>query len=140
MRSDPVEPIVNRTLVSLAPLFVALASVSGTAIARESCQVAPFQGATSQQGAATTMQVAAGGHCSIVNYGVPAERSQPAESGKVTKPPVHGKAEFVAPMVTYTPKGGYVGADEFEYEAVARSATDRHVRLKVRVKVDVTAP
>ena len=52
---------------------------------------------------------------------------------------MHGKAEFAAPRVTYTPKPGYVGADEFEYEAFARSAGDRQIRLKVRVKVDVTA-
>jgi len=44
MGSDPVEPIVNRTLVSLARLLVTLAAVSSTAVARESCPVAPFQG------------------------------------------------------------------------------------------------
>ena len=84
------------------------------------------------------MQVAGGSSCSIVNYGSPAERTHPAESGKVTQQPMHGKAEFVAPRVTYTPKPGYVGADEFEYEAFARSASDRQVRLKVRVRVNVT--
>jgi hypothetical protein len=44
----------------------------------------------------------------------------------------------VAPSVIYTPEPGHVGADEFEYEAFARSASDRQVRLKVRVKVSVT--
>ena len=34
--------------------------------------------------------------------------------------------------------GGYVGADEFEYEAFARSASDKQVRLKVRINVTVT--
>ena len=85
------------------------------------------------------MQVTAGSSCSIVSYGAPAERNHPADSGKVTRPPAHGKAEFVAPQVIYTPSPGYVGADEFEYEAVARGISDKQVRLKVRVKVEVTA-
>ena len=86
------------------------------------------------------MQVTAGSSCGIVNYGVPAERTHPAESGKITRQPAHGKAEFVAPRVIYIPSGGYVGPDEFEYEALAPGLSDKRVRLKVRVKVDVTAP
>lgn len=123
--------------LSLAALLVALASVPATAVARPGCQVAPFQGAASPQGASTTMQVVAGSSCSIASYGVPAAREHPAESGKLTRHPAHGRAEFVAPKVTYTPEPGYVGADEFEYEALARGASDQPVRLKVRVKVDV---
>ena len=86
------------------------------------------------------MQVTAGSSCSIVNYGVPSERSHPADSGKITQRAVHGTAEFVAPKATYRPNPGYVGADEFEYEALARSTSDKQVRLKVRVRVTVTAP
>jgi hypothetical protein len=86
------------------------------------------------------MHVAAGSSCSIVSYGKPSERAHPADSGRVTRQPAHGKAEFVAPKVTYTPDRGYAGADEFEYEAFARATSDRPVQLKVRVKVQVTAP
>jgi hypothetical protein len=81
----------------------------------------------------------AGNACSIVNYGAPAERSNPADSGEITKHPTHGKAEFVAPDAIYTPEQGYVGNDEFEYEAFAHSSSDRQVRLKVLVKVKVVA-
>lgn len=78
--------------------------------------------------------------CVIINHGLPAERSNPADSGNITKQAAHGKAEFVAPSAKYTPAQGYVGEDEFEYEAVARGRTSQQVRLKVRVKVLVVAP
>ena len=81
-----------------------------------------------------------GGSCSIANYGMPAERRNPADSGRMTKQPRHGKAEFVAPHAQYTPARGYVGEDEFEYEAIAQSPSNQHLRLKVLVKVLVVAP
>ena len=84
--------------------------------------------------------VNAGAACVIINYGVPAERTNPADSGSITRPPAHGVAAFVAPHATYTPTQGYVGEDEFEYEAVARSRNNQPVRLKVHVKVMVVAP
>jgi hypothetical protein len=58
----------------------------------------------------------------------------------VLKQAAHGKAEFVAPDARYTPEPGYVGADEFEYEAYARGNSGQRVRLKVLVKVQVRAP
>ena len=76
----------------------------------------------------------------IVNHGVPAERSNPADSSNITRQPAHGKAEFVAPHAKYTPDRGYVGEDEFEYEAFARGRSNQQVRLKVQVKVLIVAP
>ena len=81
-----------------------------------------------------------GGACLITNYGMPAERRNPADSGRITKEPAHGKGEFVAPHAKYTPGQGYVGEDEFEYEAFAHGAIGQPVRLKVQVKVLVVAP
>jgi len=78
--------------------------------------------------------------CLISNYGVPSERSNPADSGKIIKNPAHGKAEFVAPHAQYTPAQGYVGEDEFEFEAFARGRSNQQVRLRVQVKVVVVAP
>ena len=130
----------TRLRVLRAVLLAAMALASLGVAAGPSCHVGPFQGATSAEGAIASMQVAAGASCSIVNYGVPGERSHPAGSGKVTQPPAHGKAEFSAPRITYTAQAGYVGADEFAYEAFARGVTDRPVRLRIRVKVTVTAP
>ena len=121
-------------LVVLAPIGAALAQ-------QPACRVEPIQGATSPQGAIARMRVVnTGSSCAIVNHGVPAERGNPADSGKITKQPAHGKAQFVAPHAQYTPDQGYVGEDEFEYEAFARGRSNQQVRLKVQVKVLVVAP
>jgi hypothetical protein len=121
-------------LVALAPIGAALAQ-------QPACRVEPIQGATSPQGTIARMRVVnTGSSCAIVNHGVPAERGNPADSGKITKQPAHGKAEFVAPHARYTPDQGYVGEDEFEYEAFARGRSNQQVRLRVQVKVLVVAP
>jgi hypothetical protein len=115
---------------------------AGAAVARgPGCRVEPFDGASTTQGAIARMHVinTARG-CTIVNLGAPAERRNPAQSGAITEQPKHGSATFVAPDTIYTPERGYVGDDEFAYEAFARGAGDRPVRLKVRVKVTVVAP
>ncbi len=78
--------------------------------------------------------------CSVANYGVPVGRANPADSGSITSKPSHGSAEFAAPQVRYTPEPGYVGDDEFTYEAFARGAMDQRLRLRVRVMVQVVAP
>lgn len=105
------------------------------------CRVEPFSGAAMPQGADTTMRlVNTGKTCTIINFGVGADRSNPAQSGTITKPPAHGKAEFKPPRAAYTPEPGYVGEDAFEYEAFARGQSNQPVRLLVRVKVTVTAP
>lgn len=121
-------------LLVLAPIGPAPAQQSGWL-------VEPFQGATSAQGALARMRVAnTGNACAVVNYGVPAERANPAGSGHIKRQPAHGKAEFAAPHANHTPEQGYVGEDEFAYEAVARGRLDQQVRLKVHVKVSIVAP
>jgi hypothetical protein len=81
-----------------------------------------------------------GSPCAIANYGIPAELANPADSGSITKQPVHGKSEFVAPYAKYVPEPGYVGDDEFAYEAFARGRKDQQFRLKVHVKVSIVTP
>ena len=111
------------------------------AVARNpGCQVAPFSGASSPQGAVATMNVVNDGQpCGITLYGVPAERRNPATQGKITWEPKHGKAEFVGAHVQYTPVAGYVGDDEFACEARAAGTGNRSFQLKVRMKVLVRA-
>jgi hypothetical protein len=122
-------------------LFVALLGLVAATVQAAECQVEPFQGAMSSQGAVAHMRTAnTARSCAITVYGVPSERANAADSGRITKQPRHGKAEFVAPQAKYRPEPGYVGDDEFEFEAFARSASERQVRLKVRVQVQVVAP
>ena len=119
-------------------MLVAAGSAQGQP---QRCHVEPFQGATLPQGAVAHMRVVnTGDLCALVNYGLPSEHANPADSGSITKQPTHGKAEFVAPNAKYAPDVGYVGEDEFEFEAFARGRVNQQVRLKVQVKVIVTAP
>lgn len=105
------------------------------------CRVAPFRGATSPEGAVAQMTVVnTGAGCTIANFGVPAERRNPAQSGTITVAPSRGSARFVAPDAVYTPAAGQVGDDEFAYEAEAQDGANRTVRLKVRVQVRIVAP
>ena len=131
-----------KQLCKLLLYMLATVAPIGSALAQQpACRVEPFQGATLPQGAVARMHVVnTGTSCVIVNHGVPAERSHPADSGNITKQAAHGKAEFVAPQAKYTPEQGYVGEDEFEYEALARGRSNQQVRLKVRVKVLIVAP
>ncbi len=78
--------------------------------------------------------------CTFLNYGVPEERANPADSGRVLKEPAQGKAVFNAPAVTYTPNPSFVGTDSFEYEAFAMNRSGSRLRLLVRVTIEVTAP
>jgi len=122
------------TVVFLGPAGPALAK-------KPVCHVEPFRGATLPQGTVARMHVVnTGKPCLIANHGVPEERRNPSDSGKITKQPTHGKAEFVAPHAKYTPEPGHVGEDEFNYEAFARGKGEQQVRLKVQVKVVVVAP
>jgi hypothetical protein len=81
-----------------------------------------------------------GQSCTFVNFGVPAQRGNPAESGSITKAPTHGKAVFAAPSAVYTPAPGFAGIDTFEYEARAFSQSGRPLLLRVRVSMVVEAP
>jgi hypothetical protein len=109
--------------------------------AQTGCDIERFQGASQPQGAVAHMRVVNNGRaCVIVNHGVPADRTNPAETGTITRKPAHGTAEFVAPEARYSPATGYVGEDEFEYEAFAQGRAHERLRLKVRVKVVIVAP
>src|SRR6266550_2528853 len=102
------------------------------------CAVSPFRGAATPEGADATMTVVSDGMaCAITSYGLPESRQNPATAVKLTQPPAHGRIAPVAPRVVYTPATGYVGPDEFAYEATAANAAGTPVTLRVRVKVDV---
>jgi hypothetical protein len=123
-----VQTLVTALLVA-APAFLA------------ACQVEPFRGATSPEGAvARVSMVNDGKPCMLQNYGIPAERGHPASSGQITAPPRSGSAVFVPPAASYTPHAGFVGQDEFRYEAQALGRNGSPLTLRVRVVVSVEAP
>lgn len=127
-----------RTHAFLTLVAGAALAMTSTAQTRATCRVEPFQGATLPQGAVAHMTIlAAGKSCSITNYGVPIDRKNPAYSGSITTAPSHGAASFTAPDVTYTPKPGFTGDDEFAYEAIAKGNIEQQVHLRVRVQVKV---
>jgi Bacterial Ig domain len=126
--------VAGAALASLA-LWIAAAPTIAQPL---KCEISPIRGASSPQGAVATMRVINDGRsCGLTNYGLPAERQNPATDGVITQPPTHGKAEFVGPRVQYTPKAGYVGEDAFAYEARTADATGRPIVLKVHLKVKV---
>jgi hypothetical protein len=130
----------RRLRPAVALLFAILLPPSATA-ASIGCRIDRFDGAATPQGAVTRMHVVNTGHsCALATYGVPLERSNPATSGRITRTPVHGRADFIAPEARYTPSHGFVGEDEFDYEALAAGRKNEPLQLKVRVKVTVTAP
>jgi hypothetical protein len=124
--------------------LVMLALGVGAAASRAqeaNCQVDAFRNATQPGGATTHMRVRnTGAACRIMNVGVPAERRNPATSGTITRPPTHGSAEFTPPFARYTPEKGYVGEDEFEYEASVLDLRNQPARMRVRVRVSVVEP
>jgi hypothetical protein len=126
---------------SILVLVSLLADVTASQAQEPKCQVDAFRGATQPAGATTNMRVTnTGAACRIMNVGVPTERRNPATSGAITKPPAHGVADFTPPFAAYTPAAGYVGEDEFEYEAFVVDIRDQPARMKVKVKVSVIGP
>jgi len=125
-------------------LQLTLALAAGHAAAQNpnpGCQIPSFSGASSPRGTVATMTVVNDGNsCGTSLYGIPAERRNPATQGAITAEPKHGKAEFVESRVQYTPAAGYVGDDEFSFEAWAVGTSNRPVQLKVQMKVLVRAP
>jgi hypothetical protein len=102
------------------------------------CVVPPFSGAAQPQGAVAQMRVINDGKaCGVSHFGVPSERRNPAESGKVIQPAAHGSLQFVPPRILYTPAPGFTGEDEFAYEARAKNSREEPVTLKVKMKVVV---
>jgi hypothetical protein len=137
MPAHPRRPAIRR-----AALAAALVALNSSSLAQPSrtCRVEPFDGATQPQGAVAQMHVVnTGAACSIENFGGTRSIRNPAEGGRITAKPAHGTAEFVGPHARYTPAPGFVGEDEFAYEANAKGTRDQQVLLRVRVKVQVTA-
>ena len=132
-----VKPHFAATALAMAGLF----NASTGHTAEPDCFVEPFTGAALPQGATARMRVVSNGKpCRIINFGVSAERRNPADAGTITQAPTRGKAEFVAPRAVYTPEPGFVGDDEFAFEAHAKGHVDQQIRLRVRVLVSVVAP
>ena len=116
---------------------------AGAALAQATpatCSVPAFRGATTPQGADAEMHIINTGQpCTIINYGMFAEKRNPAYAGAITKAPTAGDAAFKPPRAVYTPKPGYVGDDYFEYEANAKGPSENVLLFRVRVKVSVKA-
>ena len=123
--------------VGLGIFVAAVYSVSAQA-QQANCRIGSFSGASSPQGAVVNVTMRNHGRpCVIPTYGLPAEKANPAESGRITTAPTNGVAAFVPPAATYLPKQGFVGIDEFQYEAWARGQTNAPLRLLVTVKIQV---
>ena len=102
------------------------------------CFVSNVRGASTVEGASASMIVTSDGtSCPLDNWGNPDLRQEPATSVAITVLPKHGRAEPAAPRVIYTPQSGYVGEDEFAYEAKAQYPNGDPMTMRVRVKVDV---
>src|SRR2546423_591624 len=123
----------RRTEAPVTPWALAAAwcssGVSTPALAQSAqCQVDAFRGAMTAAGAETTLRMRNTGEaCLIRNYGVPAERTQLASSGRITRQAGRGKATFVAPDASYVPEPGFTGEDNFAYEARASTAAANHL-------------
>ena len=131
-------------LFSLAYVATVLACTSAplAQAPASNCRVGAFSGATSPQGAVVDITMQNNGKpCEIPNFGVPAERANPADSGRITRKPANGVAAFAPPNATYLPARDFVGVDEFQYEAWAlgRSAKQQ-LRLLVNVRITVEQP
>jgi len=102
------------------------------------CAVPFFRGAGTPEGATATMTTVGDGRpCGVMNWGVPTEGRNPATDGRITQPPKHGTAMFVAPRALYSAEAGYMGDDEFAYEATVVNAGGETLTMHVKVTVDV---
>src|SRR3982074_2606343 len=73
------------------------------------CAVPFFRGGGKAEGATATMTTVSDGRpCGVMNWGVPTEGRNPAADGRITQPPTHGTAMFVAPRALYSADSGYV--------------------------------
>jgi hypothetical protein len=128
--------------MTAAALAVVLAIAASTSHAQhDACVITPYRGASSAEGAVAEVRMRNNGFpCVMPNYGAPNEKRYPADSGRILAPARHGTARFVSPNATYVPAPGFVGDDEFQYEAYARGGGGSPVRLLVTVKVRVQPP
>src|SRR5438874_5596115 len=112
---------------------------AGDQPAQVRCAVPFFRGGATESATATMTTVSDGRPCGVINWGVPTEGRNPATDGRITQPPKHGTAMFVAPRALYSAEAGYVGDDEFAYEATVVNAGGASLTLHVKVTVDVRA-
>jgi thiol-disulfide isomerase/thioredoxin len=104
------------------------------------CFLLPFRSPARPEGADVTMIVVSDGRpCAIPSWGIPTERRNPATAATISGAPRHGKAVFISPRLEYTPDAGYVGEDEFAYEATVIDSVGAEVVLRFRIKADVRA-
>src|SRR5438445_12348639 len=81
----------------LALLLLQQAAVDQSA-SQVRCAVPFFRGAGTPEGATATMTTVSDGRPrGVMNWGVPTEGRNPAPDGRITQPPKHGTAMFVAP-------------------------------------------
>jgi TonB family protein len=126
--------------IALAGGALPLQQVAGDQSAQVRCAVPFFRGAGTPEGATATMTTVSDGRpCGVMNWGVPTEGRNPATDGRITQPPKHGTAMFVAPRALYSAESGYVGDDEFAYEATVTNANGATLTMHVKVTVDVRA-
>jgi hypothetical protein len=130
-------PVVMLCIVQGALIASALAALPAAA-QDPRCIVPPFSGAAQPQGTVAMMRIINDGKaCGVSHFGVPSEKRNPAQTAKIIHPASHGTVRFVAPRVLYQPEAGYVGEDEFVYEARAKNNQDQPVVLRVKMKVVV---
>lgn len=125
----------------LAVVWVTLCATGVVLAQPEGCRVAPYRGASQPGGAVANISMRnTGQSCVLPMYGRPAEKADPATSGRITKHPTNGKAAFVPPAASYTPDPGFTGQDEFEVEAWVPARSRDPIRLLVRFTVTVARP
>ena len=117
------------------------ASAQPPGVARQQfrCEVPALPGPTSPEASVTMTIVSDGLICTLVNFGVPDERRNPATAGEITVPAQHGTAWFMPPTVRYIADRDYVGRDAFAYRMTAPDAAGVPRTTTVRVDVDVRA-
>ena len=105
------------------------------------CFLLPFRSPARPEGADATMIVVSDGRpCAIPSWGIPTERRNPATAATISVAPRHGKAVFISPRMEYTADPGYVGADEFAYEATVTDSLGADVVLRLGSGVARASP
>jgi hypothetical protein len=102
------------------------------------CVVSIGRGATVPGGASGEMTVRnVGRPCRIVNYSQPESRVATSRL-EVVRAPEHGMVDIVQPnVVTYTPRSGFTGPDEFSYAGSGPGRSGQTLPFSVRVLVRV---
>src|SRR5437899_37150 len=114
-------------LVGIALGALPLQQVAGDQSAHQvRCAVPFFRGAATPEGATASMTTVSDGRpCGVMNWGVPTEGRNPATDGRITQPPKHGTAMFVAPRALYSAEAGYVETTSSRTKRPSRTRTAR---------------